>query len=442
LISVAYSLIITGDTLTLDYQANQSGTANITIRGTSNGQTIDDLFLVIVTADDDPPTVINPIADVNTTEDAADTTIDLSNVFTDIDNDDASITKTVQGNSNPTLVSASITDNTLTLDYQANQNGATNITIRGTSNGQTVDDEFTITVNSINDAPEFIFSPDSISFNEDDSLVYILSDLYGWVDDPDSPDDSLIFVAEGGDFLSVTVDSPRVVIKADADWYGIDSVSIIVSDGEFLDTARVIVNVTPLNDRPIFIAIPDSVEFMNTGELVIELDKWVEDKDLPDDSLRWEFSVSDESLKFQFNAESAELTLTASDFLGTVRLRFTVTDDSAASSTDSVLVNVTADPTAIDELTSLIPKTYSLSQNYPNPFNPLTHIKFGMPKAGDVVVEIYNILGQRVKTLWTGFKPAGYHIIDFNAAGLSTGIYFYRMQAVDYTKIKKMILMK
>jgi hypothetical protein len=91
------------------------------------------------------PTVLNPITDVNVDEDAANTVIDLTNVFTDIDNDIALIVKSVFVNDNPGLVTATIVDNQLTLDYQDNQSGIANLTIRGTSNGKTVDDTFVVT---------------------------------------------------------------------------------------------------------------------------------------------------------------------------------------------------------------------------------------------------------------------------------------------------------
>ena len=106
-----------------------------------------------VTPVDDAPTVANAISDVNVDEDAANTTIDLSNVFTDVDNDDGSITKSVHSNTNSSLVSATIDGNTLTLDYQDNQNGTATITIRATSNSKTVDAEYNVPANAVNDAP-------------------------------------------------------------------------------------------------------------------------------------------------------------------------------------------------------------------------------------------------------------------------------------------------
>jgi hypothetical protein len=65
-----------------------------------------------------------------------------------------------------------------------------------------------------------------------------------------------------------------------------------------------------------------------------------------------------------------------------------------------------------------------------------------MPKAAKVRVDIYNIVGQKVTTLLNDFKQAGYHVINFNASGLASGIYFYRIQSGKFTEIRKMVLMQ
>ena len=96
---------------------------------------------------DNPPTVLNPITDVNVDEDAANTVIDLTNVFSDPDGD--IITKSVLSNTNTSLVTANIVNNQLILDYLENQFGTAQITIRGTSKGLFIEDTFTITVNQV-----------------------------------------------------------------------------------------------------------------------------------------------------------------------------------------------------------------------------------------------------------------------------------------------------
>ncbi len=94
-----------------------------------------------------------------------------------------------------------------------------------------------------------------------------------------------------------------------------------------------------------------------------------------------------------------------------------------------------------------LPMTYELDQNYPNPFNPITAISYSLPKASAVTLEIYNVLGQKVKTLVDSYQGAGqYEVLwdatDYNGNRVSSGLYFYRMNAGDFTKTKKMLLLK
>ncbi|MCB8750388.1 polysaccharide deacetylase family protein [Planktothrix agardhii] len=144
---------ITDNTLTLNYLKDKSGTADITVEATSNGLKVTDTFTVNVNSVDDAPTVVNPITDVTAEEDDPSKTIDLSNVFDDVDNDKNLIVKTVTTNSNETLVTSSITDNTLTLNYLKDKSGTADITVEATSNGLKVTDTFTVNVNSVDDAP-------------------------------------------------------------------------------------------------------------------------------------------------------------------------------------------------------------------------------------------------------------------------------------------------
>jgi hypothetical protein len=99
------------------------------------------------------------------------------------------------------------------------------------------------------------------------------------------------------------------------------------------------------------------------------------------------------------------------------------------------------------EVAENIPTRYSLSQNYPNPFNPVTTIAYSLPEQSHVMLEIFNILGQRVRTLLGAFQSAGYHRItwdgkDDQGKDVSSGIYFYRLEAGDFTDSKKMVILK
>ena len=87
-------------------------------------------------------------------------------------------------------------------------------------------------------------------------------------------------------------------------------------------------------------------------------------------------------------------------------------------------------------------KSYILYQNYPNPFNPNTTIRYELPQEGIVTIDIYDILGQRVKTLLNEFKKADRYEVTFNSTGLASGVYIYRMKVNDFVTSKKMVLIK
>jgi len=89
-----------------------------------------------------------------------------------------------------------------------------------------------------------------------------------------------------------------------------------------------------------------------------------------------------------------------------------------------------------------IPEAFHLNQNYPNPFNPSTKIKFLLPKSETVEIDVYNAIGQWIKTLLNQKLPAGQHELEFNASDLASGLYYYRISAGDFTDIKKMVLLK
>jgi hypothetical protein len=88
------------------------------------------------------------------------------------------------------------------------------------------------------------------------------------------------------------------------------------------------------------------------------------------------------------------------------------------------------------------PHDFILSQNFPNPFNPTTTIFYQIINPGKVVLNVYDLLGRKIRTLLDEYKSPGYFSVSFNAENLSSGIYFYQLESGDKIAVKKMLLLK
>jgi hypothetical protein len=95
-------------------------------------------------------------------------------------------------------------------------------------------------------------------------------------------------------------------------------------------------------------------------------------------------------------------------------------------------------PVALSDL----PQVYSLAQCHPNPFNPTTTISYGLPQAAQVNLKVYDLQGRLIAELVNGMKDAGVHYVTFDGSRLASGMYFYRLQADDFSAVKKMMLVK
>ena len=98
-------------------------------------------------------------------------------------------------------------------------------------------------------------------------------------------------------------------------------------------------------------------------------------------------------------------------------------------------------PTGIDN-GGLLPNSFALSQSYPNPFNASATIKYDLPKASDVSIEIFDILGRKIETLVSEKQSAGKHSIIWNAKDATSGVYFYKIKAGEYSETKRCLLLK
>jgi hypothetical protein len=134
-----------------------------------------------------------------------------------------------------------------------------------------------------------------------------------------------------------------------------------------------------------------------------------------------------------------------------VTIKVTATDTAKASVSCQFKMRVYAGSTDVEENRNQLPKESQLFQNYPNPFNPSTTIEYQIPpspfsekgeKGGFVSLKVFDILGREVATLVNEKKPEGSYTVQWNAIGMSSGIYFYQLKTRSFTETKKLILIK
>ena len=224
---------------------------------------------------DDPPTILNPIVDISVDEDAANTGIDLSNVFTDIDNPDSEIFKVVKANSNKNLLSAYVSpddNNQLILDYKDNKSGSAVIQVSGLSGGALVTDEFTVTVNPVDDAPVVAPIPGQ-SINEGETFATI--DLNNYLTEYDG--DAVNWTWSGNQNLIVSKTAGNIITIStpNNDWNGTENITFTATDqttGALSAGSQAEFKVFPIDDPPVVASpIPDIVTDENSPLKTIDL---------------------------------------------------------------------------------------------------------------------------------------------------------------------------
>ena len=184
--------------------------------------------------------------------------------------------------------------------------------------------------------------------------------------------------------------------------------------------------------------ISDTLEISNVGGGIIDYSIDT------DEITNWLTYDSEGGILIGGMTHRIELTFDAEDLpIGEYDCNIVITDDLR----NETLIPVNMVVTSTNAGNELIPEITHLAGNFPNPFNPMTEIKFGLSNDTRVLLEIYNVKGQKVKTLANRNMKAGFHNVLWNAKDekdqqISSGIFFYKMQTDSYTDIKKMILMR
>ena len=195
------------------------------------------------------------------------------------------------------------------------------------------------------------------------------------------------------------------------------------------------------NQPPFAVQIPDTLTFFSGDTLSIMVDEslFADAEDVFSD-LDISFSINPQVVIPIFNPETNLLQVTTLDYVGFATLSVRVEDQDGGVLDFEIVLDIQM-RVSNEELGSS-PDEFKLDQNYPNPFNPSTNITYQIPQSGAVLLEVYSMNGQKVATLIDGVQASGLHTVRFDASGLSSGIYLYRISGVDFTATRKMLLIK
>ena len=398
---------------------------------------------IIVHSVNDAPVVVADTADTN-----EDTAVEIDVLFNDEDIDGALVPASVIISKSPAHGNTGINTTTGVITYtpDTDYNGPDlfSYTVEDDSGAVSNTAVVTLTIGAQNDPPVISKLP-VLEFNEDETLELPLTELYKYVDDPETPDEQLDLKLSNGNNVETSLEGSIVIIASRLNWFGKDTISLEVSDGELSDTADLYVVVNSINDIPEISGLPKTLALNADSTVDLMLWPYVSDVETPDNVLKYSFNTSDDSLKYSFDAASGKLTLSAISGLNhDVTLEISVRDDSAATAKDEIIVQVETISALVDLNSSQLPLQFKLSQNYPNPFNPSTTIRYQLPEALDVHLAVYNSLGQSVAVLVSERQPAGEYRIKFDTIsyGLSSGIYIYHLRAGKFRQTRKMVLMR
>ncbi len=356
---------------------------------------------------------------------------------------------TLSVNNLPAFGSFAVTGNgagTLTFTPGFKDEGVyANIEVVATDNGSPAlssSEFFTLTVEDNNTPP--LAQNDAVQTDEDSSLT-----IAALANDSDPNGDSLrisaLLAPNIHGVVSIPPGDSTILYQPETDFSGVDQFQYVIDDGKgLLDTATVTVTVNPVNDPPVITGLPDSVSFAANQSVSLDVFSAVSDVETADSLLTYVFSAAPDTLLFDFDDASGLLTVSAKNPAATLLVQATVTisDPQGASVSKTLQVRLKTPVGIGPDFESTVPKEFVLLQNFPNPFNPATKIRFGLPVATRVKIEIFNLLGQRVAVLLDENKTAGYHLIEFRGEQYASGLYIYAIQAGNFRAVRKMILLK
>ena len=409
--------------------ANQA-TADLTMRATSDGQTVDfNVHVIINEVVDEPPYIVNPVQDVVFNEYPQTLQVNLNGVASDPDDPDENITYSIVSNSNPSALTASMSNRILVLTRQNANQATADLTMRATSDGQTVDFNVHVIINEVVDEPPYIVNPvQDVVFNEYPQTLQV--NLNGVASDPDDPDEnitySIVSNSNPGALTASMNNRILVLTRQNANQAMADLTMRATSDDQTVDfNVHVIIN--EVVDEPPYIVNPvDEVGFDAFPQTIeIDLDGVATDPDDPDENIVYSIVI---------NPNPEALSASMNDrILSLVRQ----SEDEAEF---DLVMRATSDGQFVDfNIHVVIKKMEGVGENatncmaYPNPTSGTLNLVVSEMQQYDY--EVYDVIGQVVMR---GHVVGQETLIDFGDS--PKGVYFVSIYCEGNRLIQKVIV--
>ena len=390
---------------------------------------------------------ITGVSDVTINEDES-STVTLSG--TDADGD--ALTYSVASDTNAVTISLSST--TLTLTPNANWNGVANITAYASDGTATDSTSFKLTVTPVND----IAAVQDKTIDEDNSTDVTLTSTFTGT--------TTFTAVSDTNGVAASISSSKLTLTPTANWNGVANIKAFASDGSSKDSISFNLTVKPVQDAPAAFqwlsSTLDTINVNKTNTADIYGMEWGESIDVDGETVDYLVYAQTgvNPLEEVYDTTSTTVQLTFKELADGVFESFPMlaraTVKFSVIATDGIdTVKVTGDDRVLfviryDYLSTKgegMPTEFVLHENYPNPFNPTTTLRFEMPEVSDVNITIFNMLGQKIKTFNMNDTPAGYHSIKWDATNdygdpVGAGVYLFQLQANEFVKTRKMVLLK
>jgi len=457
--------IIRDDTLEVTPAPDFFGNVAVIVSASDGSASVSDTFSVTVENVNDAPALTN-MPDITFAEDSQ-ATLALNPFVSDVDNDSSEIAFSAEV-IDAMLLNGKTGDGTIEIgpaDLQIAIDSLTNIAVftstadsagqftvvfSATDPGNLSDsDTILVTVSAVNDAPVVSNAIPDTTILEDSGAHIIVANIAAVFSDVDS--DTLNYSVNAESGLTAALAGNALEITPEADFFGQAAVIASASDGFSSVSDTFIVTVQNVNDPPAafnLLAPADSFKIIDPNAPITFV--WRAAQDSDGDPLTYTFRVFNADQNFSIGITDTAFVFTGGSFwvFGNYSWTVSVFDGiNQAVSIDTFTIVYPVVGGTDDQLPGGLPREFALEQNYPNPFNPSTTIRFALPVAADVSINIYNNAGQLIRTLTNRRFNAGYQNVVWdgrNKAGVqaASGVYFYRLISKNFQQTRKMLMMK